>query len=229
MADALRIAIVGAESTGKSVLAEALGPQLAQATGLRCIVVPEYLREWCNRAGRTPRANEQRAIAQTQQAQIDAAAATHDIVVCDAPALMVAVYSQMLFDDPSLVPEVVAWQRRMDLTLLTALDIPWHSDPLRDGPQVRGPVDSLVRRMLIEHDIAFSLVSGTGPARLASALDAITPLLADRATPRRGLFTRLQARDAGQPAWRWACDQCDAPECEHQALAARRAGSLQGR
>lgn len=229
MAEALRIAIVGAESTGKSVLSQALVARLGADTGLRCSLVPEYLREWCNREGRTPRPDEQRGIARAQQARIDEAAARHDLVVCDATALMVAVYSRLLFQDESLVPEVMAWHRTMDATLLTALDIPWHSDPLRDGPHVREPVDGLVRQLLIEHGIAFSLVSGQGEARLASALDALTPLLADRATPRRGLFTRLQAREAAQPEWRWACDQCDAPECEHQALAARRAGSLQGR
>jgi len=30
-----------------------------------------------------------------------------------------------------------------------------------------------------------------------------------------GLFTRLAARDAARPAWRWACD-CDDPGCEHR-------------
>lgn len=228
MAEALRIAIVGAESTGKSVLSQALVTRLAADTGLRCAVVPEYLREWCDTHGRTPRPDEQQGIARAQQARIDAAAATHDLVVCDATAMMVAVYSVMLFDDRSLVPEVIGWQRCMDATLLTALDIAWVPDGLqRDGPHVREPVDGHLRRLLIEHDIAFSLVSGSGEARLASALDALTPLLAARTTPRRGLFSRLQARDAAQPEWRWACDQCDAPECEHQALAARRAGSLQ--
>ena len=36
MAEPLRIAIVGAESTGKTVLARALADELAQLTGLRC-------------------------------------------------------------------------------------------------------------------------------------------------------------------------------------------------
>ena len=43
-------AIVGAESTGKSTLAEALAARLTDATGWRCTWVPEYLREWCERA-----------------------------------------------------------------------------------------------------------------------------------------------------------------------------------
>jgi nicotinamide riboside kinase len=57
------IAIVGAASTGKSTLAAALAARAAAQTGLRCAVVGEFLREWCDRQGRTPRANEQLAIA----------------------------------------------------------------------------------------------------------------------------------------------------------------------
>ena len=46
---ALRLAIVGAESTGKTVLARALAERLAPLTGLRCAWVGEWLREWCER------------------------------------------------------------------------------------------------------------------------------------------------------------------------------------
>ena len=56
----------------------------------------------------------------------------------------------------------------------------------------------------------------SGPFRIQDLLDAIAPLLRQRATPQAGLFTRLAEREAAQPAWRWACEQCDAPECEHQ-------------
>ncbi|MDP9124262.1 MAG: AAA family ATPase, partial [Pseudomonadota bacterium] len=49
----LRVAIVGAESTGKSDLARALADALAREFGLRCQVVDETLRDWCNEHGRT--------------------------------------------------------------------------------------------------------------------------------------------------------------------------------
>src|SRR5882672_4517103 len=100
---ALLIAIVGAESTGKTVLAETLVEQLGEGTGLRCVAVPELLRGWCERAGRTPRPDEQAAIAAAQTAAIDAAALTHDIVLCDTTALMTAIYSDFLFADRALL------------------------------------------------------------------------------------------------------------------------------
>ena len=226
MAEPLRIAIVGAESTGKTALACALAVELSTLTGLRCTWVGEWLRSWCEREGRTPRPDEQAAIARRQQALIDEAAAAHDLVVCDTTPLMTAVYSGLLFDDRGLDAYAVEQQRRCQLTLLTALDIAWQPDGLqRDGPQVRTPVDNRLRALLTGHALPWSLVAGQGAARLAAAVDAVAPLLRDRPLPATGLFTRLAARDAAglaeAAAWRWVCDSCDDAACEHAAFKLR--------
>ena len=183
MADAaLRIAIVGAESTGKTALARALAERIAALTGLHCTWVGEHLRAWCDAHGRTPLPDEQPAIAAQQQALIDAAAAQHDVVVCDTTPLMTAVYSDWLFSDQSLQAQAVAQQRRCHITLLTALDIVWQPDGLqRDGPQVRVPVDQRVRQLLLANNLPWSLVTGQGDARVECALQAVAPLLRQRA------------------------------------------------
>ena len=215
------IAIVGAESTGKSTLALALAARIGEQTGLRCTVVGEFLREWCDREGRTPRVDEQQAIAAEQQQRIAAAAAAadHDIVVADTTPLMVAIYSHLLFGDDSLLPMAVAAQRSVAVTLLTALDLPWVADGhQRDGEHVRVPVDQALRRLMLEHGLGWSVVGGQGAARLDQAFDAVSPLLATLAPAHAGLFSRLAARDAAMPAWRWACEKCDVPDCEHAAL-----------
>ena len=216
------IAIVGAESTGKSTLAVALAARIGEQTGLRCSVVGEYLREWCDREGRTPRVDEQIAIAQEQQLRIAAAAAAaaqYDIVVADTTPLMVAIYSQLLFNDDALLPMAIAAQRSAAYTLLTALDLPWVPDGhQRDGEHVRVPVDQRLRALMLEHGLAWSVVGGQGAARVDQAFDAITPLLTTLAAPSAGLFTRLAERDAAMPAWRWACDKCDVPDCEHAVM-----------
>jgi nicotinamide riboside kinase len=178
MADrALRIAVLGAESTGKTVLAAALAPRLARDTGLRVAWVPEWLREWCDHVGRTPQAHEQASILRGQHERIEAAAATHDVVICDTTALMTAVYSRIVFDDRTLDARAVELHRRMDLTLLTALDLPWVADAQRDGPQVRVPVDNALRELLGDNGLPWTLVAGTGAARLEAAVDAVAPLL----------------------------------------------------
>lgn len=179
---ALRIAILGAESTGKTALAHALAERIRTLTGLRTRCVGEWLRDWCAQAGRTPHRDEQMAIARHQHALIDAAAAECDVVVCDTTAIMTAVYSAMLFDDPSIEAFAIAEQARFQVTLLTALDLPWVADGIqRDGPQVRVPVDTRVRALLQAHGIAWSLVAGLGEARVGSALDAVSPWLQQRA------------------------------------------------
>ena len=221
MAEALRIAIVGAESTGKTALAQALAGRLAGLTGRRCTWVGEWLRHWCDREGRTPRPDEQAAIAEHQHRLIDAAATDHAVVICDTTALMTAVYSDLLFDDRSLVAYAIAQQRRCALTRLTALDIAWVADGLqRDGPQVRGPVDDRLRAALIGHRIPWSLVSGQGDARVEAAVDAVAPLLRAGLPAGSGLFTRLAQRQAQAAAWRWVCNDCDVPDCEHRLLQA---------
>lgn len=215
---ALCIALLGAESTGKTALAQALSEQISQLTGLATTWVPEHLRLWCDQQGRTPQAHEQRAIAEQQQQLITAAAASHAVVVCDTTPLMTAVYSQMVFNDHSLNAWALQLQRGHAITLLTALDLPWQADGLqRDGAQVQLPVDNLLRGMLMAHGLPWALVGGRGEARLASALDAVTPMLQGLTPPRRGLFTRLAEQDdrlalAGRG---WVCGDCDQPDCEH--------------
>ncbi len=217
MNGALRIAIVGAESTGKTALAQALAERLAADTGLKVTWVPEWLRQWCQNTGRTPLAHEQPAIARAQHERIEAAAATHDIVVCDTTALMTAVYSRWVFGDRSLEERAASLHRSMDLTLLTALDLPWVADGLqRDGPQVRAPVDALLRELLLAHRLPFSLVAGQGAARLEAAVDAVAPLLRARAAPGDGLFGRLAQTNRNAAARAWRCEGCDDPNCRRQ-------------
>jgi hypothetical protein len=86
-------------------------------------------------------------------------------------------------------------------------------------------VDAALRDMLIGAGLPFVVVSGLGPARLEAAVDAVAPYLRRADAPAPGLFSRLAARDAAQPEWRWVCDTCDSPDCEH---AARRLRLLQG-
>ena len=145
-----RVAVLGAESTGKSWLTQALAGVL-RARGQAVHTVDEVLRQWCDRAGRTPQRHEQMAIAeqQAQAAQPPGQPAPDAWLISDTTPLMTAVYSHLLFDDESLYPMALAHQALYDITLVTGLDLPWVADGLqRDGPHVRGPVDTLVRQAL---------------------------------------------------------------------------------
>jgi nicotinamide riboside kinase len=203
---ARRIAILGAESTGKSWLALALAQRL-QAHGLAARWVPEQLRIWCEREGRTPTAHEQWAIAQAQVHAVLAESSA--VVIADTTALMTAVYSQYVFGDGSLFPFALTHQRLYSHTLVTATDIAWVADGIqRDGPQVREPVDRLLRQSLLQAGIAFSVVHGHGQQRLDNALMALGwPDYAQHAAGRI-------APHENRP--QWTCEKCSDPDCEHR-------------
>ena len=211
MSKAFVIALLGAESTGKTALASALATALAARRGAparRVAVVAEYLREFCDTHGRTPRRKEQTGIAAEQTRRIEAAAQHHEIVIADTTAVMIAVYSEHVFGDASLYASALAAHARYDLTLLTALDLPWQADGLqRDGPHVREPVDAAVRGALQRANLAFSVVSGSGGARLEAALAcvqrALAPPPADTDSTKR---------------WQWHCERCGDTACERHAL-----------
>lgn len=210
MPESICIGIVGAESTGKTTLAAELAAHLGQVTGRAVAWVPEVLRQWCENAGRTPLAHEQASILRTQHQRIDAAASTHPLVVCDTTALMTATYSRAVFGDRTLDERAAVLHRRsISMTLLTAIDLPWVADGfLRDGPQVREPVDSMLRELMQTHGIAFAVVGGDGPARLQQAVAAVQGLLVPApAEPRSsGRFTRLTGEST--PARAWSCECC---------------------
>jgi NadR type nicotinamide-nucleotide adenylyltransferase len=162
------VALLGAECTGKSTLAEAL------AAKFNAGLVSEYLREWCDTHGRTPLQQEQPHIAAEQAARIAAAAREHELVFCDTTPLITALCSQHYFNDDSLLPEALALQRHCDLTLLCAPDLPWQADGIqRDGPAVRQAFDARLRAALSEGGIAWLDITGTDTQRIAAAVQAI--------------------------------------------------------
>lgn len=202
------VAVVGAESTGKTTLAQGLADAL-QAEGRDAVMVPEMLRQFCYDLGRTPYPHEQAGIAREQSRVIDQALRQHAVVVADTTALMTAVYSEYLFQDPTLYTDALADHARADLTLLTALDLPWEADELRDGAHVREPVDGLIRQHLVKAGLSFSVVAGQGAHRLQQALLAV----------RQALSASQRSRDnLHRPRWRWVCEKCDDGDCEQHWL-----------
>ena len=157
-----RIAILGAESSGKSELAQAL------AAHFETLWVPEYLREFVEVGGRVPVSEDQLLIAKTQLARENLAAANaHSWLFCDTTPLMTALYSRHYFDeiDPELVELELA--HNYQFTIVTAPDFPWEPDGLlRESPQVRQKVHEDLLALLDERQIPFMLVEGSLEARL---------------------------------------------------------------
>jgi NadR type nicotinamide-nucleotide adenylyltransferase len=151
-----RIAILGAESSGKSLLAQAL------ATHFKTLWVPEYLREFVEKNERVPCSDDQLLIAKTQKARENAAASEATTwLFCDTTPMMTAIYSRLYFDE--LDPELIAMDlvHNYQFTVVTAPDFPWTPDGLqRESPQVRQQVHEELISILDEREIPFMLVEG---------------------------------------------------------------------
>jgi nicotinamide riboside kinase len=215
----MKIALLGAESTGKTQLARDLAAWLCDH-GQRAVAVSEVLREWCLREGRGPRPEEHLPIAREQEARVDAAAREAEFVVADTTALVVAIYSAMAFADSEIHRFALKRQRGYDVTLLCALDLPWVPDGLhRVGPQVRESVDAQIRAALERGCVPYRMVYGNGNERLRNALAAI-----DSASPEDRHIATEAAR-----GWKWTCEKCGDPDCERRLFTGLSASPAAGR
>jgi HTH-type transcriptional repressor of NAD biosynthesis genes len=204
----MKIAILGAECSGKTTLAKRLVEELTHQ-GFSACSVDEVLREWCATQQRTPQASEQREIARLQIERVHNAPAC-DYLIADTTALMTAIYSEVLFNDVSLYPLALKDQQRFDLVCVMGLDLPWVADGIqRDGLAMQAKVDTQLRHILQSQGIAFSVIYGTGEERLGNALAA-------NAKARHQPQVPIE-RDT---PWQWVCDKCSDAQCEHRTFSA---------
>jgi nicotinamide riboside kinase len=219
----VRIALLGAESTGKTQLSWGIAAAL-QSLALQVTVVPETLREWCEAHNRTPLAHEQLEIAQQHAQRIFSI--DHGWVIADTSPLMTAVYSDFIFQDKSLYAQALLEQASFDITLVMGLDLEWIADGLqRDGAHVREPVDSLLRQALQSAGMPFKVIYGQSDARLSAALMAIQNGLHGLSPELGKNLASIQAiqsqRDVNQYGLNhgkmvWRCDLCSDADCEHK-------------
>ena len=160
----IKVAILGAESTGKSTLCRDL------ATHFHSPWAGEYMREYlqnkwnvehktCTWEDLLPIAEGQIALENKQtQAAIELG---NKYVFCDTSLFELMVYAQWYYDDCPAALTTAALEHHYDLTLLTAVDIPWVADDLRDSPHEREAISEFFETMLNRHHIPFKKVGGS--------------------------------------------------------------------
>jgi nicotinamide riboside kinase len=199
----MKIAILGAESTGKSTLCQALAKHFLEA-GNQAFVIDEHLREWCATHMRTPQAHEQAAIAHEQTRRIHAMGGV--TVIADTTALMTAIYSDVLFQDSSLYPQGLEDIRRFHHVLVAATDLPWVADShFRDSPDGQQAIHLRLQEVLRNHGITYSMVYGSGEQRLRAAIASVMPSLA-----------ASDAESESYSRWMARCEKCSDASCEHR-------------
>lgn len=161
----------GAESTGKSVLAE----KLSQELGLPW--VPEYGREWAETHGTDFTLDALLAIARGQDAAMRRAAAQDPpLLLLDTDPLMTAAWAAMLHDT---VPDELLGYAKADHYLLFAPDVPWQADGTRffGTSEARERFAALAEAMLIRARVPFSRIGGSWAEREAQVRATIERLI----------------------------------------------------
>ncbi|HVL07948.1 MAG TPA: ATP-binding protein [Burkholderiaceae bacterium] len=169
------VAILGAESTGKSDLSMALAEHYRRQD-ITVAVVPEYLRTFVECKGDVPVEPEQRHIARMQRAAELCARRTvaqqgGGLVLCDTTPLMTAIYSRFCFQTCDAETARLAALHDYPLTLLTLPDIPWVADGLqRASEDVRTAVHRRVLAACRVRGIDYVRIGGSPAERLMQAV-----------------------------------------------------------
>ena len=151
----IRICLHGAESTGKSVLAQRLGLPW----------VPEYGRTYAETHGTDFTMADLLAIAAGQDAAMKAAAAARpEVLILDTDPLMTAAWAAMLFGE---VPDELLAYDKADHYLLFAADTPWQADGTRmfGSDAGRARFAAVAEEMLLRAGVPFTRIAGDWAAR----------------------------------------------------------------
>lgn len=167
----IKIAISGPESTGKSMLAEAL------AHAFNGILIPELAREYvenltapytfddvCNIAHL--QINQELEIEQQNKKE-------HDFVFFDTDLIITKVWFKHRFGEvPGFLTERMK-QPFIDFYLLCAPDLEWIPDPVREHGTDRDFFFDWYEKEIQNTNKPYAIIQGLGMQRLDNAIDAI--------------------------------------------------------
>jgi HTH-type transcriptional repressor of NAD biosynthesis genes len=171
-----RVVLVGAESTGKTTLAQQL------ATYYRTAWVPEYGRPYwegllgsASTAYGTP---DFVHIAETQQQMEDMLARhANRVLICDTDAFTTGLWHELYLGGVSDAVQRIADRHRHTLHILAGDEIAWENDGTRDQPERRRWFQERFRAELAATGRPYLEVAGTVDERMAAATAAIDWLL----------------------------------------------------
>lgn len=169
----LKIVLFGPESTGKTTLAKSL------AMHFKTQWVPEYMREFLQEKWevKTEKISKEDlipiAVGQiSAENEVSQKAKTY--LFCDTNLLELKVYSQYYYDGfvPSAIENAISKQK-YDYYFLTAIDVPWEKDDLRDRPYDRSALFCMFEDELKARKLPYSTLEGTQKERLIKAISIL--------------------------------------------------------
>lgn len=166
--DIRKVCIIGPECTGKTVLSEGI------AKKLNTVWVEEYARAYLNRLSLPYNEDDLVKIAHGQLRMEDEwVIDANKVLVCDTNLYVIKVWSQFKYGHVNKIILDLIESRKYDLYLLTYIDIPWVSDPLREHPDSREELYNIYLQEMKNQSVPFVEIQGNEEQRLARSLAAI--------------------------------------------------------
>lgn len=185
----MRVCVTGAECTGRTTLAHALGEHYGVP------IVEEYGREYF--AEKLSRGDASvfpgdlvRVVAEQSRREDATWQLTAPLLICDTDVLTIAIWHERYLGRRRAEIDQLAQMRidqgaGMDLYLLCVPDFPFVPDEIRSGEHMRQAMHQVYLERLAEWNRPFVIVSGSPDERLATAVAAIDEAVAQERTPQR--------------------------------------------
>src|SRR5690606_2904329 len=143
--------------------------------------VPEFARDFLqekfNKTGKICEQEDMLPIVRGHVQQENAAVASaKKYLFADTCALQSKVYSDIYYGSVDAAIAKAARKHRYDLFFLTAVDVPWEKDDLRDRPNDRENYFQIFRDALDEAEKPYLILEGDRASRLAKAVAIIEEL-----------------------------------------------------
>jgi NadR type nicotinamide-nucleotide adenylyltransferase len=169
--DVLRIAAIGPESTGKTTLCRQL------ASCFQTVWVPEFARTYLPTLERPyEKADVLYCAAMQIRKEDEALGQANRFLFSDTELINIKCWLLDKYGEcPEWVEKKIA-ERRYDFYLLTAPDIPFIPDPLRENPDRREYFFQKYKAELEARSFPFLLVSGDENKRLTECISVISAL-----------------------------------------------------
>jgi NadR type nicotinamide-nucleotide adenylyltransferase len=167
-----KIAIVGPESTGKSLLAQALSRHF------NTLFVPEMSRIYLENAGGKWTYEDVLTIAKLQiQKEDELIPLANKIIFCDTELICIKVWLDFYrLEVPNWIIEEIH-KRTYHHFLLMNIDFPWQPDPLRQNPNDRHTLFENFKQQLNLFQKPYSIISGSVGERTTQGISMVEYLI----------------------------------------------------
>jgi NadR type nicotinamide-nucleotide adenylyltransferase len=168
-----RIVLIGAESTGKTELAERLSKHF------KTVFVPEYAREYIEKLNSSYTYQDIECIARKQvELENENYQKANKVLFYDTYLIITKVWFKLVFNKiPDWINKRIE-DNNIDLFLLCNNDIPWIPDPVREnGGEMRDKLFEIYKEELNQYKCNYKIVSGKGENRFHDALKFVNEFL----------------------------------------------------